>query len=94
MSFLHDLYRGNINVSEYNMPDTKAFRAAVKASVQASDTFQKSLTEEQKELYDAYMAARSRLDDMEQEHYFCLGGKLVAQIVMEALEWKSEWDRQ
>ena len=50
MRFLHDLYRGNINVSEYDIPDTEEFKAAVKASVQASCIFEKTLTEEQKTL--------------------------------------------
>ena len=92
MSFLHDLYRGNINVSEYNTPDTKEFKEAVKASVQASSVFEKTLTEEQKALYEAYNAVRAYLDDLEQEDYFCRGFKLAVRMMKEAREWESEWN--
>lgn len=94
MSFLHDLYRGNINVSGYDIPDTEEFKAAVKASVQASSVFEKTLTEEQKTLYDAYNAVRAHLDDLEQEDYFCRGFKLAVRMMKEASEWESEWDSQ
>ena len=92
MSFLHDLYRGNINVSEDNIPDTEEFKAAVKASVQASCIFEKTLTEEQKMLYEAYNAVRAHLDDLEQEDYFCRGFKLAVRMMKEASEWESEWN--
>lgn len=90
MSFLRDLYRGNINVSEYNTPDTAEFKAAVKASVLASKVFQASLTEEQRILYDEYNVVRAHLNDLEQEDYFCRGFKLGVQWMMEVQAWEAE----
>ncbi len=87
MQVLEDLYLGDIHPNERTFTRNSQYAKALDETVKAGDALTKSLTEEQKELFEDYMSAQREvniLTDCESFIYaFRLGSKIMIDILTE-----------
>ena len=81
MMILEDLYMGDIHPSERSSQYSKALNEVVKAG----DTLIGSLTEKQKEQFEAYMSAQREVNVLTDCETFIYAFKLGAKIMMDVL---------
>lgn len=85
MQVLEDLYMGDIHPSECSLKKGSQYSRALNEVVTAGDALIDTLTEKQKEQFEAYMTAQREvnvLTDCETFIYaFCLGAKIMMDVL-------------
>ena len=85
MQVLEDLYMGNIHPSERNFKKDSQYSKALNEVVKAGDVLLGTLTEKQKEQFEAYMAAQREVNVLTDCETFCYAFRLGAKIMMDVL---------
>ena len=85
MQVLEDLYMGDIRPSERNFKKGSQYAKALNDAVKAGDTLIGSLTEKQKEQFEAYMTAQREVNVLTDCETFCYAFRLGAKIMMDVL---------
>ena len=83
MSILKELYLGNIVPNERD--GSPEYTKALSAVVRSQEAMLATMTEEQKELYNAYHEAETDMRLLSEQETFAEGFTLGAQIMMEVL---------
>jgi len=88
MQVLEDLYMGDIHPSEHSFKKGSQYAKALNDTVKAGDALIGTLTEKQKEQFEAYMTAQrevNMLTDCETFIYaFRLGAKIMMDVLMDS----------
>ena len=85
MQVLEDLYLGDIHPSERSFKKDSQYARALNDVVKAGDAFIGSLTEKQKEQFEAYMTAQREVNVLTDCETFCYAFRLGAKIMMDVL---------
>ena len=85
MMILEDLYMGDIHPSERNFKKNSQYSIALNNVVKAGDTLIGSLTEKQKEQFEAYMSAQREVNVLTDCETFIYAFRLGAKIMMDVL---------
>ena len=82
---LEDLYMGDIHPSERSFKKNSQYSRALNNVVKAGDTLIGSLTEKQKEQFEAYMSAQREVNVLTDCETFIYAFRLGAKIMMDVL---------
>ena len=85
MMILEDLYMGDIHPSERSFKKDSQYSKALNNVVKAGDTLISSLTEKQKEQFEAYMSAQREVNVLTDCETFIYAFRLGAKIMMDVL---------
>ena len=85
MMILEDLYMGDIHPSERSFKKDSQYSRALNNVVKAGDTLIGSLTEKQKEQFEAYMSAQREVNVLTDCETFIYAFRLGAKIMMDVL---------
>ena len=85
MMILEDLYMGDIHPSERSFKKDSQYSKALNEVVKAGDTLISSLTEKQKEQFEAYMSAQREVNVLTDCETFIYAFRLGAKIMMDVL---------
>ena len=85
MMILEDLYMGDIHPSERSFKKDSQYSKALNNVVKAGDTLIGSLTEKQKEQFEAYMSAQREVNVLTDCETFIYAFRLGAKIMMDVL---------
>ena len=85
MMILEDLYMGDIHPSERSFKKDSQYSKALNEVVKAGDTLIGSLTEKQKEQFEAYMSAQREVNVLTDCETFIYAFRLGAKIMMDVL---------
>jgi hypothetical protein len=85
MLVLEDLYMGDIRPSERSFKRESQYSRALNEAVKAGDALLDTLTEKQKEQFEAYMSAQREVNVLTDCETFCYAFKLGAKIMMDVL---------
>jgi hypothetical protein len=85
MMILEDLYMGDIHPSERSFKKNSQYSRALNNVVKAGDTLIGSLTEKQKEQFEAYMSAQREVNVLTDCETFIYAFRLGAKIMMDVL---------
>ena len=85
MMILEDLYMGDIHPSERSFKKDSQHSKALNEVVKAGDTLIGSLTEKQKEQFEAYMSAQREVNVLTDCETFIYAFRLGAKIMMDVL---------
>lgn len=90
MSILSKLYRGELTSGCEEVPESKEYRTAMAALLAAEEKLRKTMTSDQKELFEVYKQACSEVGGLEAEDCFKKGCSVTAELVREILGVKLE----
>ena len=85
MQVLEDLYMGNIHPSERRFKKGSQYSRALNEVVKAGDALNGTLTEKQKEQFEAYMTAQREVNMLTDCETFLYAFRLGAKIIMDVL---------
>ncbi len=85
MQVLEDLYLGDVHPSERNFKKDSQYSRALNEDVKAGDAPLDTLTEKQKEQFEAYMTAQREVNVLTDCETFCYAFKLGAKIMTDVL---------
>ena len=85
MQVLEDLYMGDIHPSERSFKKGSQYANALNEAVKAGDSLIGTLTEKQKEQFEAYMTAQREVNVLTDCETFCYAFKLGAKTMMDVL---------
>ena len=85
MMILEDLYMGDIHPSERSFKKNSQYSRALNDVVKAGDALIGSLTEKQKEQFEAYMSAQREVNVLTDCETFIYAFRLGAKIMMDVL---------
>ena len=85
MQVLEDLYMGNIHPSERRFKKGSQYSRALNEVVKAGDALNGTLTEKQKEQFEAYMTAQREVNMLTDCETFIYAFRLGAKIIMDVL---------
>ena len=85
MLILEDLYLGDVHPSERSFKKGSQYAKALNNAVKVGDAFIGSLTEKQKEQFEAYMTAQREVNVLTDCETFCYAFKLGAKVMMDVL---------
>ena len=85
MMILEDLYMGDIHPSERSFKKDSQYSKALKNVVKAGDALIGTLTEKQKEQFEAYMSAQREVNVLTDCETFIYAFRLGAKIMMDVL---------
>ena len=85
MMILEDLYMGDIHPSERSFKKDSQYSRALNDVVKAGDALIGSLTEKQKEQFEAYMSAQREVNVLTDCETFIYAFRLGAKIMMDVL---------
>lgn len=85
MQVLEDLYMGNIHPSERRFKKGSQYSRALNEVVKAGDALNGTLTEKQKEQFEAYMTAQREVNMLTDYETFIYAFRLGAKIMMDVL---------
>ena len=85
MQVLEDLYMGDIHPSERSFRKGSQYAKALNDTVKAGDALIGTLTEKQKEQFEAYMTAQREVNVLTDCETFCLAFKMGAKIMLDVL---------
>ena len=85
MMILEDLYMGDIHPSERSFKKNSQYSRALNNVVKAGDALIGSLTEKQKEQFEAYMSAQREVNVLTDCETFIYAFRLGAKIMMDVL---------
>lgn len=86
MHILEDLYTGNIRPGERSFRQSSQYSRALTQAVESGDALIKSLTEEQKKLFEEYMDAQREVNILTDCETFIYAFKLGAKLMLDVLE--------
>ena len=86
MYILEDLYTGNVRPGERSFRQNSQYSRALAQAVESGDALSKSLTEEQKKLFEAYMDAQREVNILTDCETFIYALKLGAKLMLDVLE--------
>ena len=90
MSLINDIYNGEYYPAEQVKPDTELFRLHSGNAAALSEKLSEALTEEQRDLLDAYKSERAVVTDLYNMEFFRAGVKLGVRLLLEALDCHPE----
>ena len=85
MMILEDLYLGDVHPSERSFKKGSQYANALNEAVKAGDALIGTLTEKQKEQFEAYMTAQREVNVLTDCETFCYAFKLGAKITLDVL---------
>lgn len=85
MQVLEDLYMGDIHPSERSFEKGSQYSRALNEVVKAGDTLLGTLTEKQKEQFEAYMTAQREVNALTDCETFVYAFRLGAKIMIDVL---------
>ena len=85
MLILEDLYLGDVHPSERSFKKDTQYSRALNEAVKAGDVLLGTLTEKQKEQFEAYMTAQREVNVLTDCETFCYAFKLGAKIILDVL---------
>ena len=85
MQVLEDLYMGDIHPSERSYKKDSQYSRALNEVVKTGDALLGTLTEKQKEQFEAYMTARREINVVTDCETFIYSFRLGAKIMMDVL---------
>ena len=85
MLILEDLYVGDIRPNERSFKRNSQYAKALDEVVKAGDALTDGLSEEQKSLFEDYMAAQREVNVLTDCETFCLAFKTGAKIMLDVL---------
>ena len=85
MYILEDLYTGNVRPGERSFRQNSQYSRALAQAVESGDALIKSLTEEQKKLFEAYMDAQREVNILTDCETFIYSFKLGAKLMLDVL---------
>ena len=85
MQILEDLYMGDIHPSERSFKKGSQYAKALNEVVKTGDALLCTLTEKQKEQFEAYMTAQREVNVLSDCETFCYAFKLGAKIMLDVL---------
>lgn len=85
MQVLEDLYLGDIRPNERTFKRNSQYANALAELVKAGDALTDDLTDEQKKLFEDYMAAQREINVLTDCETFCIAFKLGAKIMLDVL---------
>ena len=85
MHILEDLYPGNVRPGERSFRQNSQYSRALAQAVESGDALSKSLTEEQKKLFEAYMDAQRDVNILTDFETFIYSFKLGAKLMLDVL---------
>ena len=85
MQVLEDLYMGDIHPSERGFKRDSQYARALNETVKAGDDFIDTLTEKQKEQFEAYMTAQREVNVLTDCETFIYAFRLGAKIMIDVL---------
>ena len=85
MLILEDLYVGDVHPSERSFKKDSHYSRALNEVVKAGDALLGTLTEKQKEQFEAYMTAQREVNVLTDCETFCYAFKLGAKVMMDVL---------
>ena len=85
MQVMEELYLGDINPSERSFKKGSQYSRALNEVVKAGDVLLGTLTEKQKEQFEAYMTAQREVNVLTNCETFCYAFRLGAKIMMDVL---------
>ena len=86
MYILEDLYTGNVRPGERSFKQNSQYSRALAQAVESGDALIKSLTEEQKKLFEEYMDAQREVNILTDCETFIYAFKLGAKLILDILE--------
>ena len=86
MHILEDLYTGNVRPGERSFRQNGQYKQALAQAVESGDALSKSLTEEQKKLFEEYMDAQREVNILTDCETFIYAFKLGAKLILDILE--------
>lgn len=86
MHILEDLYTGNVRPGERSFKQNSQYSRALAQAVESGDALIKSLTEEQKKLFEEYMDAQREVNILTDCETFIYALKLGAKLMLDVLE--------
>ena len=86
MYILEDLYTGNVRPGERSFKQNSQYSRALAQAVESGDALIKSLTEEQKKLFEEYMDAQREVNILTDFETFIYALKLGAKLMLDVLE--------
>lgn len=86
MHILEDLYTGNFRPGERSFKQNSQYSRALTQAVESGDALIKSLTEEQKKLFEEYMDAQREVNILTDCETFIYALKLGAKLMLDVLE--------
>ena len=86
MHILEDLYTGNVRPGERSFRQNSQYSRALAQAVESGDALIKSLTEEQKKLFEEYMDAQREVNILTDCETFIYALKLGAKLILDILE--------
>ena len=85
MLILENLYLGDVHPSERSFKKDTQYSRALNEAVKAGDVLLGTLTEKQKEQFEAYMTAQREVNVLTDCETFCYAFKLGARIMLDVL---------
>ena len=85
MHILEDLYTGNVRPGERSFRQNSQYSRALAQAVESGDALIKSLTEEQKKLFEEYMDAQREVNILTDCETFIYAFKLGAKLMLDVL---------
>ena len=85
MQVLEDVYLGDIHPSERGFKKDSQYAKALNDAVKAGDALIDTLTETQREQFEAYMTAQREVNVLTDCETFCYAFRLGAKIMMDVL---------
>ena len=86
MHILEDLYTGNVRPGERSFRQSSQYSQALAQTVESGNALSKSLTAEQKKLFEEYMDAQRELNILTDCETFIYALKLGAKLMLDVLE--------
>ena len=86
MHILEDLYTRNVRPGEQNFRQNSQYSRALAQAVASGNALSKSLTAEQKKLFEEYMDAQQELNILTDCETFIYALKLGAKLMLDVLE--------
>ena len=86
MHILEDLYTGNGRPGERSFNQNMQCKQALAQAVEVGDALSKSLTEEQKKLFEEYMDAQREVNILTDCETFIYALKLGVKLILDVLE--------
>ena len=86
MHILEDLYTGNVRPGERSFRQNSQYSRALAQAVESGDALIKSLTEEQKKLFEEYMDAQREVNILTDCETFIYAFNLGAKLILDILE--------
>ena len=85
MHILEDLYTGNVKPGKRSFRQNSQYSRALAQAVESGDALIKSLTEEQKKLFEEYMDAQREVNILTDCETFIYALKLGAKLMLDVL---------